>query len=217
MPCLPFPVRSQVRSAGVSSVFSLFPKRNDPPTPLHASKALSLVSVNVNGLRDADKRLTLLQWLSHLSPSVVCLQETHALSSDKLCVWFSRFGDEHLLHNKQDLNKQFRGCYSQLKKPCSTHSSKPFFLSCYILYLCCAILQRVSQNMYTQTACALQPHVNFAHRSMNDITIIIVGMSFVLLENEHITFFYSMCDIKLCVEALCISCWSLYSLSMINF
>ena len=31
-------------------------------------------------------------WLSHLSPSVVCLQETHALSSDELSVWFSRFG-----------------------------------------------------------------------------------------------------------------------------
>ena len=114
MPCLPFPVRSQVRSPGVSSVFSLFPKSNDPPTPLHASMALSLVSVNVNGLRDADKRLTLLQWLSHLSPSVVCLQETHALSSDKLSVWFWRFGDENLLHNKQDLNKQFRGSEGML-------------------------------------------------------------------------------------------------------
>ena len=56
--------------------------------------------------------------------------------------------------------------------------------------------------MYTQIACALQPHVNLAHRSMNDITINIVGMSFVLLENEHITFFYSMCDIELCVEAM---------------
>jgi len=50
--------------------------------------ALSLVLVNVNGLRDADKRLSFLQWLSHLSPSVVCLQEMHALSSDKLSLWF---------------------------------------------------------------------------------------------------------------------------------
>ena len=54
--------------------------------------ALSLVSVMVNGLRDADKRLSFLQWLSHHSPLVVCLQETHALSSDELSQWFSRFG-----------------------------------------------------------------------------------------------------------------------------
>ena len=53
--------------------------------------ALSLVSVSVNGLRDAGKGLSFLHWFSHLSPSVVCLQETHALSSDELSVWFSRF------------------------------------------------------------------------------------------------------------------------------
>ena len=47
---------------------------------------------NVNGLRDGDKRLGFLQWLSHLSPSVVCLQETHAVSNDDLLSWFSRFG-----------------------------------------------------------------------------------------------------------------------------
>ena len=58
--------------------------------PLLTLMAPSLVSVNVNGLRDADKRLSFLQWLSHHSPSVVCLQETHALSSDEQ--WFSRFG-----------------------------------------------------------------------------------------------------------------------------
>ena len=33
------------------------------------------------GMRDAGKGLSFLHWLSHLSPSVVCLQETHALSS----------------------------------------------------------------------------------------------------------------------------------------
>ena len=54
--------------------------------------ALSLVSVNITGLRYANKLLSFLRWLSHLSPSVVCQQETHALSSDELSVWFSRFG-----------------------------------------------------------------------------------------------------------------------------
>ena len=66
-----------------------FPKSNvRPPFYLNGS----LVSVNVNGLRDADKRLSFLQWLSHHSPLVVCLQETHALSADELSQWFSRFG-----------------------------------------------------------------------------------------------------------------------------
>ena len=32
------------------------------------------------------------EWLSHLSPSVVCRQETHAVSSADLQWWFSRFG-----------------------------------------------------------------------------------------------------------------------------
>ena len=36
--------------------------------------------------------LVFLQLLSHLSPSVVCLQETHAVSNDDLFSWFSPFG-----------------------------------------------------------------------------------------------------------------------------
>ena len=54
--------------------------------------ALTVISVNVNGLRDEDRWLGFLRWLSHLSPSVVCLLETHAVSSADLQPWFSRFG-----------------------------------------------------------------------------------------------------------------------------
>ena len=36
--------------------------------------ALTVISVNANGLRNEHRRLGFLQWLSHLSPSVVCLQ-----------------------------------------------------------------------------------------------------------------------------------------------
>ena len=54
--------------------------------------AHTVISVDVNGLTDGDKRLGFLQWLSHLSPLVVCLQETHAVSNDDLLSWFSRFG-----------------------------------------------------------------------------------------------------------------------------
>ena len=54
--------------------------------------ALTVISLNVNGLRNENRRLGFLQWLSHLSPSVVCLQETHAVSSADLQSWFSGFG-----------------------------------------------------------------------------------------------------------------------------
>ena len=42
-----------------------------------STMALTFVTVNVDGLRDANKRAGLLHWLSHLSASFVCLQETH--------------------------------------------------------------------------------------------------------------------------------------------
>ena len=54
--------------------------------------ALTVISVNANGLRDEDRRLGFLQWLSHLSPSVVCLPEKNAVLSVDLQSWFSRFG-----------------------------------------------------------------------------------------------------------------------------
>ena len=53
---------------------------------------LKAISININGLRDADKRISFLQWLSHLSPSFVCLQECHAISAEELSAWFSQFG-----------------------------------------------------------------------------------------------------------------------------
>ena len=46
--------------------------------------ALTVISVNVNALRDEDGQLGFPKWLSHLSPSVVSLQETHAVSSADL-------------------------------------------------------------------------------------------------------------------------------------
>ena len=52
----------------------------------------SFLSLNVNGLRDANKQAGLLQWLSHLSLDFVCLQETHVLSCDECNSWLSSFG-----------------------------------------------------------------------------------------------------------------------------
>ena len=53
---------------------------------------MAFVSLNVNGLRDANKRMAVLQWLGHLSVDFACLQETHSLSSDECTSWFSSYG-----------------------------------------------------------------------------------------------------------------------------
>ena len=56
--------------------------------------AFSILSLNVYGLRDADKRCGLVQWLRSLPSSTdfVCLQETHCISEQEACSWFSSTG-----------------------------------------------------------------------------------------------------------------------------
>ena len=50
------------------------------------------LTVNVNGLRDHNKCMSLLQWLSHLAVDFVCLQETHVSSCSECDSWFSPYG-----------------------------------------------------------------------------------------------------------------------------
>lgn len=52
----------------------------------------NFITVNVNGLRDHNKRMSFLQWLSHLSADIVCLQETHVSSCAEADFWFSSYG-----------------------------------------------------------------------------------------------------------------------------
>ena len=52
----------------------------------------TFVSLNANGLRDSNKRLSFLQWLSHSAADFVCLQEVHAVSCAECQRWFSLFG-----------------------------------------------------------------------------------------------------------------------------
>ena len=56
--------------------------------------ALSIISLNVNGLRESSKREGLVQWLRSLPVSidVVCLQETHCTSDVECHSWFSSSG-----------------------------------------------------------------------------------------------------------------------------
>ena len=56
--------------------------------------ALSILSLNCNGIRDQSKRIGLVQWLRSLpvSVDVVCLQETHCLSAPECSSWFLSSG-----------------------------------------------------------------------------------------------------------------------------
>ena len=75
--------------------------------------ALSVLSLNCNGIRDQSKRAGLIQWLRSLpvTVDVVCLQETHCVSLAECVSWFS--------------SSSFLSCQS----PGSNHSC-----GCVILY-----------------------------------------------------------------------------------
>lgn len=61
--------------------------------------ALSVLTLNCNGIRDQSKRSGLVQWLRSLSVcvDVVCLQETHCTSSTECLSWFSSSGFSSVL------------------------------------------------------------------------------------------------------------------------
>ena len=56
--------------------------------------ALSIVTLNANGLRDQSKRNGLLQWFRSLTvvPDIVCLQECHCSSDLECQTWFRASG-----------------------------------------------------------------------------------------------------------------------------
>ena len=56
--------------------------------------ALTILSLNCNGIRDQSKRSGLFQWLWSLPSAVdvVCLQETHCVSPAECTSWFASSG-----------------------------------------------------------------------------------------------------------------------------
>ena len=51
-----------------------------------------ILTLNVNSLRDVNKRLSLLQWMSHFTADFVALQETHASPCQDCSSLFSPYG-----------------------------------------------------------------------------------------------------------------------------
>ena len=58
--------------------------------------SLLLLSINVNGLRDSNKRASLFHWLHSLNPDFVCLQEVHLRDDSEASAWFSSSGYNYL-------------------------------------------------------------------------------------------------------------------------
>ena len=78
--------------------------------------ALSIIQLNINGIRNPDKRAGLLQWLRSLSvvPDVVCLQEAHCGSDVECQSWFCPSG----FHSVVSPGSQKSCGYVILFRPC---------------------------------------------------------------------------------------------------
>ena len=59
---------------------------------LSLSGTFKFVTVNTNGIRDAVKRASFIQWLIDLRPDFECLLEAHVLSCEDGSSWFSSVG-----------------------------------------------------------------------------------------------------------------------------
>ena len=52
----------------------------------------SLLSININGLRDPVKRAAFVRWIHSLNSDLCCIQESHSVSDVELTSWFSASG-----------------------------------------------------------------------------------------------------------------------------
>ena len=49
---------------------------------------ISILTLNIQGLRALSSRQTLMSWINCFLPDIVCLQETHSISEDEFSSWF---------------------------------------------------------------------------------------------------------------------------------
>ena len=61
------------------------------------SMAISIATLNINGLRDVNKRMGFIQWLHLLNYDVLCLQESYIISREECCAWFSSAGYDSII------------------------------------------------------------------------------------------------------------------------
>ena len=51
---------------------------------------VSMLTLNIQGLRTLSHRQTLMEWLNCFGPDFVCLQETHSKTEEEFSSWFSK-------------------------------------------------------------------------------------------------------------------------------
>ena len=59
--------------------------------------AISIATLNINGLREENKRMSFIQWLLWLNVDILCLQETYIASRKECNAWFSSAGYESVI------------------------------------------------------------------------------------------------------------------------
>ena len=59
--------------------------------------AISIATLNINGLREENKRMSFIQWLLWLDVDILCLQETYIASRKECNAWFSSAGYESVI------------------------------------------------------------------------------------------------------------------------
>ena len=130
----------------------------------------TIITVNVNGLRDPNKSMSFLQWLSHLSADVVCLQECHVLSCAEVDSWFSPYGclalsspgSVHSCGSVILYRSTFTLVKSSLGDICESWSDfyKSLFTACTVdLVAQSALLSNVSSSLTAEQAALCEGHL----------------------------------------------------------
>ena len=67
--------------------------------------SVNLMSLNVNGVRDKEKRLAIFDWLKEQNADVIFLQETHAESDEDILAWGKEWGGEFYSSHVSNFSK----------------------------------------------------------------------------------------------------------------
>jgi len=139
--------------------------------PTYLIMALSIIFLNVNGLRESSKREGLLKWLRSLpvTVDVVSLQETHCTSDVECYSWFSSCGVNFVLSPG---TSRFVGCiilYRSVLKLVNSWGEVPgrsllsefslYDVSFRVLCLYAPNLNPARDNFFNRISDALDPSI----------------------------------------------------------
>ena len=149
----------------------------------HFFMALSVLSLNCNGIRDASKRAGLLHWVRSLPvrPDIICLQEGHCSSVQECSLWFQSSG------------------FGVACSPGSVRSS-----GCAILFvtLCRFRTPGATQRGVTSNVSFLSRTSLFACAVCTSLTVIPPGTPFCTTFESKLTFLFPPCSVVISTRSL---------------